>query len=184
MQYYELCDKTRKLRQRTACMLMQCNKSVQFLPIFDCCVFDIPQTDIFQLVFYSEWKNWLVIDNNLSRTIGLVCFCAMFSNIYCKINFTTKNGSCLCNFYNKLDFWKIFSRKYLLLFFTGFKLLMFHNNIVKISEILNKWNLLKTCIQITYLVDFFHNLQPFLLQEKWNFSIFLKTTEQNNIFGI
>ena len=33
---------------------------------------------------------------------------------------------------------------FFLLFFTDFKLLMFHKNIVKISEILNKWNLLKT----------------------------------------
>ena len=41
-------------------------------------------------------------------------------------------------------FWKkknIYIRKYFLPFFTDFKLLMFRHNIVKILEILNKWNL-------------------------------------------
>ena len=32
---------------------------------------------------------------------------------------------------------------------------MFHNNIVKISEKLNKWNLLKICLQVTYPTDFY-----------------------------
>ena len=31
----------------------------------------------------------------------------------------------------------------------------FHNNTVKISEILNKWNLLKIYLQTTYTVRFF-----------------------------
>ena len=44
------------------------------------------------------------------------------------------------------NFGKKFHRNYCLLYFTDFELLMFHNNIVKISEILNKWNLLKTSI--------------------------------------
>ena len=34
-----------------------------------------------------------------------------------------------------------------LFFLTDFKFLMFRHNIVKISEIWNKWNLLKTCIK-------------------------------------
>ena len=37
-------------------------------------------------------------------------------------------------------FFGIFLRKYFSLFFAEFELLMFHNNIVKISEKLNKWN--------------------------------------------
>ena len=45
---------------------------------------------------------------------------------------------------------------------------MFCNNIVKISEILDKWNLLKTSSQSTD-IGFLHNLQPFLLLENWNF---------------
>ena len=31
--------------------------------------------------------------------------------------------------------------------------MMFHNNIVKISEKLNKQNLLKICLQVTYPID-------------------------------
>ena len=61
-----------------------------------------------------------------------------------------------CNFYSKLElfFEKKKSRFFFLPLFTDFKLLMFHNNILKISELLNKWNLLKTCIQSTYLSIF------------------------------
>ena len=47
---------------------------------------------------------------------------------------------------------------------------MFINNIVKISEILDKQNLLETCIKTTYSIDFcIMNLQPFLLWENMNF---------------
>ena len=41
-------------------------------------------------------------------------------------------------------------RQYILLFFAEFELLMFRNNIVKISEKINKRNLLKICLQVTY----------------------------------
>ena len=44
-------------------------------------------------------------------------------------------------------------RKHFLHFFAAFEYLMFHN-IVKISENLNKRNLLKTCFQFTYPLDF------------------------------
>ena len=40
-------------------------------------------------------------------------------------------------------FFKFLSKKYFLFFFAEFKLLMFHNNIVKISEKLNKTKLNK-----------------------------------------
>ena len=60
-----------------------------------------------------------------------------FSNIYHIIDFRTKNGSDLCNFYSKLDFFKFFIRN-IFCFCSVFELLMFHNNTVKISEILNK----------------------------------------------
>ena len=78
----------------------------------------------------------------MSATIRCFCSCALFSNIYREINCLAKNGSDLCNFYtrscSKLDFWKCFIKTFCLLFFTDFKSLMFHNNIVKISEILNE----------------------------------------------
>ena len=49
-----------------------------------------------------------------------------------------------------------FIKKYFLLFFTDFSdILMFHNNIVNISGPLNKWNLLKTCIQSNFPADFY-----------------------------
>ena len=60
-----------------------------------------------------------------------------------KIDFTAKNWSDLCNFYSKAIFFYFFSMKVFFLFFAKFELLMFHNNIVKISENLNKRNLLK-----------------------------------------
>ena len=43
----------------------------------------------------------------------------------------------------------------LLFFFAEFEALMFHNNIVKISEKLNKRNLLKVCPQVTYPTYFY-----------------------------
>ena len=41
---------------------------------------------------------------------------------------------------------------------------MFHNNIVKISEILNKHNLLKTCLQYVFPYWFFAELEAIFLQ--------------------
>ena len=48
-----------------------------------------------------------MVDNTLSGTICLSCFCA-FSNIYHKLNFVAKikkSGPDLCNFYRKLNVW-------------------------------------------------------------------------------
>ena len=54
-------------------------------------------------------------------------------------------------FYSKAIFWNFFClRKYVLLIFDEFELLMLRNNIMKISEKLDKWNLLKICLLITY----------------------------------
>ena len=57
-----------------------------------------------------------------------------------KLILRPKNGPDLCNFYSNLDILKVLLQNIFLLFFIGFKLLMFRNNVVKISEILNKWN--------------------------------------------
>ena len=73
--------------------------------------------------------------------------------MYPKIKFTAKNWSGLCNFYSKAIFWKFLRKLFLLLFFAEYELLIFHNKIVKISEKLNKHNLLKICLQITYPLD-------------------------------
>ena len=58
-----------------------------------------------------------MIDHILSETICLFCFCVLFSNMYRKIKFTTKNWSDLCNFYSKVILWNVRLRKYVLLFF-------------------------------------------------------------------
>ena len=57
---------------------------------------------------------------SLSETICHFCSCALFSNIYCKINFVAKNGSDLCNFCIKLDFWNLFIKKYFSAFLNWF----------------------------------------------------------------
>ena len=74
--------------------------------------------------------------------------------MYPKIKFIAKSWPDLCNFYSKVIFLEFCFRKYVLLFFAEFELLMFHNNIGKISEKLNKQNLLKNCLQVTNPTDF------------------------------
>ena len=71
----------------------------------------------------------------------------------------------LCNFCSKVIFWNFCLRKYVLLFFAEFELLMFHNNIVKISENLN--GKLVENLAPSYLpYRFLHDLASFLLWEK------------------
>ena len=84
---------------------------------------------------------------------------------------------------------KCFSGIFILENIFNFSLLilnMFYNNIVKISEILNKWNLWKTCIQSTYPIDFacvaHVVLQPFLLLEKLKIFIFFKINDEKKTF--
>ena len=136
------------------------------------CPFDITRKDIFCLAFYFKWKYFVLIDHILSETICLFCFCALFSNIYPKIKFMAKNWSDLCNFYSKVSFWNSCLRKYFALFFVEFKLLIFHNNTVKISEKLNKENLLKIGLQVTYPADFCIININFYYGKKWKNLIF------------
>ena len=70
--------------------------------------------------------------------------------MYLKINFTAKNWTDI-QFYSNAIFRNFSLRKYFFLFFAEFESLMFQNNIVKISEKLNKLNLLKICHQVTSL---------------------------------
>ena len=80
-----------------------------------------------------------MIGNILSRTLCLLCSCALFLNIYHKINFMVKiMGLTYAISIVNWIFGNFLLKNIFLLFFTDFKLLMFHNNIVKISEILNK----------------------------------------------
>ena len=65
--------------------------------------------------------------------------------------------------------------KYFLLFFAEFELQTFYNNIVKNSEKLNKWNLLKIRLQVTYPTDFCMIWLHFYYGKKWKYLISLKT---------
>ena len=113
---------------------------VRVIPYLPYCPFDISWKDVFRLAFYFKWKAFVLTDHILSETICLFNFCVLFPNIYTKIKFTAKSCPDLCNFYSKVIFWKFCLRKYFLLSFAEFELLMFHKNIVKISEKLIKWN--------------------------------------------
>ena len=70
---------------------------------------------------------WLSII--LSGTICLFYFCALFQIFTVKLILRRNMGLTLCNFYSQLDFFLI-NKDYFVLFFTDFKLLMFHNNIL------------------------------------------------------
>ena len=102
--------------------------------------------------------------------------------MYPKIRFITKNWSDLCNFFCKVIFWNFCLRKYFSLIFVEFELLMFHNNIVKISEKLNKQNLLKNLPPSYLPYRFLHNLHSFLLWEKVKIFDFLKPLTRIKLF--
>ena len=136
------------------------------------CPFDISWKDVFCLAFYFKWKFFVLIHRILSETNCLLCFCDLFSNIYTKIKVTAKSWSDLCGFYSKVIFLNFCLRKYFLLFFAEFELLTFYNNIVKISEKLNKWNLLKIWLQVTHPIDFCIIWLHFYYGKKWKYLIF------------
>ena len=130
-------------------------------------------------VYFKWWKYFVLIDRILTKTICLRCFCVLFLNIYPKVKFAAKTLSDLWNFYSKVIFFFFFYlRKYLLLSFTDFQLLIFHN-IVNISENLNKWNLLKTCLQFRYPTDFCIICSHFFTMGKVKISDFLKDNKYN-----
>ena len=97
--------------------------------------------------------------------------------MYHKIKFTAKNWSELCKFYSKVIFFNFRLRKYFLLFFAEFNWLMLHNIIVKISEKLNKQNLLKICPQVTCPTNFCIICIHFYNGEKVKIFDFLKTND-------
>ena len=86
----------------------------------------------------------------LSETIYLFSYCVFSLNIYPKIKSTAKHLSDLCNFYIEKWFFGILKTNFLL-FFAEFEILMLHNNIVKLSEKLNKWNFWKSASKLPIL---------------------------------
>ena len=146
------------------------------------CPFNISWKDVFCLAFYFNWKYFVLTDHILSETICLFCFCVLFSNIYTKIKATAKSWSDLCNLYSKVIFCNFCQRKYFLLFFAEFELLMFYNIIVKISEKLKKWNLLKIWLQVIYPTDFCMIWLHFYHGKKWKYLIFYKPMTRIKLF--
>ena len=67
--------------------------------------------------------------------------------------------------------------KIVFIFLAKFELFMFHNSIVKIPEKLNKQNLLKICLHVTYLTDFCIMRIHFYYGEKVKIFNFLKTND-------
>ena len=135
---------------------------IRLVSIYTYCLFDITQKDVFCLAFYFEWKYFDLVGHILSETICLFCFCVLFSNWYPKTKFTAINWPDRFNSYSKLIFRILYVRNYFSFFAAGLRLLMSHNNIVKITEKLNKRNLWKTCLQNTFPTDL-HNLHSILL---------------------
>ena len=82
--------------------------------------------------------------------------------MYPKIKFTAKNWSDLCNFYSKVIFWNFCLRKYFLLFFAEFKLLIFHNNLGENFRKIEQVELVENLPPSYLPYKFLHNLHSFL----------------------
>ena len=106
---------------------------------------------LFVLRFILNEFHFILIDHILSDVLFLVSFCILFPTMYSKIKSTAKSCPDLCNFNNKVIVLNVCLRKYLLFFFVDCELLVFDNNIVKIShKKMNKQTFLKICLQVTY----------------------------------
>ena len=147
------------------------------------CPFDISWKDIFCLVFYFKWKSFVLTDHILSETICLFYFCVLFSNIYTKIKFTAKSWSDLWNFYSKVIFLEILSKKIFFTFLCWIWIIdvsqQYCENFRKIEQVELVENLAPSYLPYRFL----HDLASFLLWEKvklfdffknqwleWNFS--------------
>ena len=122
------------------------------------CPFDIFLKDVFFFFFCLTFilddnlLFWLTISYQKPFVFSVSLFCFQIFTI--KFNLWPKVGLTYAISIVKWFFFNFCLRKYFLLFFAEFELLMFYNSIVKISEKLNKWNLLKIGLQVTYPTDF------------------------------
>ena len=123
----------------------------------------------------SDWQ--YLIRNHL-----LCLFLCFFPNINCRINFMAKNGSDQCNFYSKLDFWNFFIKTYFLLFFTDFKLVMFHNEYCENFRNFVHVELVKNLHPKYLLYRFLHILEWYLLWENMKMFDFLKPMTRIKLF--
>ena len=128
----------------------------------------------FCLAFYFKWQYFVLIDHILSVTIWLF----LFSKNYPNINFTAKHWSDLWTFFSKVIFVGKFVKENNIYFI----LLNLYNwcfttilwKFEKIWEKLNKRNLLKFCLQVTYPTHFCIICIHFYCGEKVKIFDFLK----------
>ena len=107
---------------------------------------------------------WLTISYQKLFVFSVSVFCSQIFTL--KLNLHQKLGLTYAISIVKCFFWNFIVKKYFLSFFAEFELLMFHNNIVKISE-KNEQVALVENLPPSYLsYRFLHNLHSFLLWEK------------------
>ena len=134
----------------------------QFTPWSDaaiCCVWSTVLSTSLRKTFFA-WHFilngnilfWLTISYQKPFVFSVSVFCSQIFTL--KLNLRPNIGLTYAISIVKWFFRIFVSEIFFLLFFAEFELMMFHNNIVKISEKLNKQNLLKICLQVTYPADF------------------------------
>ena len=113
---------------------------------------------------------WLTISYQKPFVFSVSVFCSQIFTL--QLNLWPKIGLTYAFSIVKLFFGIFCLRTYFLLFFAEFELLMFHNNTMKISEKLNKQNLLKICLQVTYPKDFCRIYIHFYYRKMYKYLIF------------
>ena len=121
----------------------------------------------FCLTFCLTWNYFVLIDYISSETICRICFCDLFSNTCHKIKFIAKNRSDLCNFYNKMIFWKFLSKKIFFTFLCWIWIIDVSQQYCENFRKKNEQTELVENLPPSYLpYKFLHNLHSFLLWEK------------------
>ena len=143
------------------------------------------KTTVISTSFRKTGLAWCFILREKKKDLWLpICYQKLFVvsiSVLCfqifTVNFMTKKGLTYAfsipnwMFGRKLIIKKKKKKKVVSLFFTCFKLLIFHKNAEKISENFNKRNLLKTYIKTTY--PSFAYFAAVWTTEKWKYSSFI-----------
>ena len=132
--------------------------------------FNINWKNIFCFAFYFKWKYFVLTTSYQKPFVFSV-------SVFCSQNLPKSNLRPNIGLTYAISivkwFFKIFClKKYFLLFFVVFEVLMFHNNTVKFSEKMNYCNLLKFCFQVTYPTDFCIIYIIFYYGKKWKYLFF------------
>ena len=143
------------------------------------CPFDITCKDIFCLAFYFKWKYFVLIDHISSETIrfSFSVFCSQI--LTQKLNLWPKIGPAYAISIVK-GFSVIFVQVFFFFFFFTF---LCWNWIINVSQQycenftkkMNKQNLLKICLSVTYPTDFciicihFYHYENMPIQIYWKF---------------